>query len=216
MTHKTLFAISILCLTLLAGCPTPESPGTQDVVLSTDATLSALSLEGVDISPAFSADVTEYTASVGYTVTSVTVAAAASNALATVSGTGSVSLSVGSNPLNVVVTAENGDTKTYAITVTRVAAEADATLSALSLGGVPFTPTFAPGIAAYTAAVANGTTSVTVSATPAGALATVTGTGTVSLSIGSNPLSIVVTAQNGDTKTYAITVTRGSVVIIAN
>ena len=89
--------------------------------VSHDATLSALSLSGVDIGT-FASGTTAYTASVPNATTSTTVTAAASHAEASVSiSPGSaVSLSEGANEIRVTVTAEDGTTtQTYTVAVTR-------------------------------------------------------------------------------------------------
>ena len=103
--------------------------------LSDDATLSALTLSGVRLAPAFSGGMTSYTASVGYTVTRITVAVTTSdgNAAAVfLDGNGDtrsdadgaagfqVDLSVGENVIRVEVTAQDSvATGTYSVTVTR-------------------------------------------------------------------------------------------------
>ena len=104
---------------------------------SGDATLSRLGLAGVQLSPGFAADVTAYTASVGYTVTRVTIGATPGDGRASVvfvdgdsneltdadsSANGfQVDLPVvGENDLGVEVTAQDGvTTLTYGVTVTR-------------------------------------------------------------------------------------------------
>ena len=100
-------------------------------LLSDDATLSGLALSVGDLSPAFAAGKTSYTASVGHARSAVTVTPTANHGLATItvngatttSGTASVALSllVGANTISVVVTAEDGARQTYTITVTRAA-----------------------------------------------------------------------------------------------
>ncbi|GHV53992.1 hypothetical protein FACS1894181_17890 [Bacteroidia bacterium] len=87
--------------------------------LSSDATLSGLSLDIPSLNPAFSPSVTAYTATVASSVASVTISATANHASTTVSGTGTKSLNAGSNLFHVVVTAQDGTQKTYTITVTR-------------------------------------------------------------------------------------------------
>ena len=102
--------------------------------LSDDATLSALTLSGVRLTPTFMSGTTLYTPSVGYTVTRTTVSVTTSNVNATVEfldgddntlGTGNtvqVDLSVGENTIKVEVTAQDGmETETYSVTVTRTA-----------------------------------------------------------------------------------------------
>ena len=89
--------------------------------VSSDATLRALSLSGIDIGT-FSGAATSYRASVANTVATTTVTAAARHAGATVAIApgAEVSLAEGANRIRVTVTAEDGRTrKTYTVTVTR-------------------------------------------------------------------------------------------------
>ena len=89
--------------------------------ISGDATLSALSLSGIDIGT-FSGAVTSYTANAGAGVETTTVTATASHAEATVSITPGAesALAKGANEVAVTVTAEDGTTaQTYTVTVTR-------------------------------------------------------------------------------------------------
>lgn len=87
---------------------------------SSNANLASLSIGEAKISPAFSADVTAYTASVGGTVSKVTVSAQPADGKAKVAVSGNSGLKEGANTVTVKVTAEDGKTtKTYTITVTR-------------------------------------------------------------------------------------------------
>lgn len=87
---------------------------------STNADLASLSMGEANISPAFSKDVLNYTASVGGAVSKATISAKAADAKAKVTVTGNTGLKEGANTVNVKVTAEDGKTvKTYTITVTR-------------------------------------------------------------------------------------------------
>ena len=89
---------------------------------SNNANLSALSVSIGTLTPAFNATTTSYTVSVANSVTSLTISATAAHTAATVTGTGVKTLSVGANPFEIKVTAEDGTIKTYLITVTREAA----------------------------------------------------------------------------------------------
>ena len=102
-------------------------------VTSDDATLSALSLSGITLSPSFAADTLTYTGSVGNDVTSTTVTATPTDDGATVAIVPAdaddtadgrqVTLDVGDTTISVTVTAEDGTTmQTYAVTVTRAEA----------------------------------------------------------------------------------------------
>jgi hypothetical protein len=84
-----------------------------------DATLSALSVEEGDISPAFNAATTEYTLEVENVVENVTVHATPNQEGATVVIDGGTDLVVGENTVTITVTAQNSVTQDYTITVTR-------------------------------------------------------------------------------------------------
>ena len=104
--------------------PTSKQNGTIKITApyqaSTNADLASLSMGEANISPAFSKDVLNYTASVGGTVSKATVSAKAADAKAKVAVTGNTGLKEGANTVSVKVTAEDGKTvKTYTITVTR-------------------------------------------------------------------------------------------------
>ena len=103
-------------------------------VRSSDATLSDLTLSDGALSPGFSSDVITYTASVGNSVSRITPTETTSDANASVAypdvdgnaltdaGAADgyqVDLDVGENVIKVQVTAEDGATKTYTVTVTR-------------------------------------------------------------------------------------------------
>ena len=192
---------------------TRDAPGT-----SSDANLGALSLSEGTLSPTFSAATTSYTASVGNDVSSVTVTATASHSSASVAyDPGStVPLSVGANPITVTVTAGDGTTKAYTVTVTRAGPGAGsnvATLSALSLSGVTLNEVWAATTYAYTADVANSVASTTVAATATDDAATVTlpDPNPVALSVGATTITVTVTAEDGTTtQAYTVTVTRAA------
>ena len=87
--------------------------------VSSNANLSALSVSAGRLSPAFSPSKTTYDIHVGADVKVCTVSADAEDSKATISVTGSKNLSVGKNVRKVVVTAENGSTKTYTLNIYR-------------------------------------------------------------------------------------------------
>ena len=195
---------------------------------SANDNLSSLKMSKGIFSPAFDDATTSYTDAVANAVTSVTVTPTASDpgAMIQVNGTtvasgtasGAINLNVGSNTINVVVTAsDNVTTKNYVITVAR--GNNIDNLSSLKTSKGVFSPTFAAGTTSYTDAVGNTITSVTVTPTTSDPAATVTVNGTavpsgtasgaISLNVGANTVSVVVTAQNGaSTQTYTVTVNR--------
>lgn len=85
---------------------------------SSDNNLSSLSINGYSLNPSFSKNTTSYSLTVPNDVNSITVSAKANDSKARISGTGKISLKEGNNKVNIVVTAENGNKKTYTINVT--------------------------------------------------------------------------------------------------
>ena len=194
---------------------------------STDATLSALTLSGIDFG-LFDSTTTSYTAQVANSVSQTTVTPTANDSGASyviklggvTDPDGAVSLSMGSNVITIEVTAEDDETtQTYTVTVTRDAPPStDAKLSALSLSGIDF-GTFASGTTSYTAQVANSVSQTTVAPTVNDSEASYVvklggvtdADGTVSLSVGSNVITVEVIAEDGSTtQTYTVTVTRAA------
>lgn len=86
---------------------------------SSNNNLSSLSISDYSISPKFSSNTKSYSLTVPNDVTSVKVNAKASHDKAKISGTGNRKLEEGTNKLDITVTAENGNKKTYTINVTR-------------------------------------------------------------------------------------------------
>ena len=197
---------------------------------SSNANLSALSLSSGTLSPTFASATTSYTSSVANSVSSITLTPTVDDTTASVTVNGvsvssgqpstPLSLTLGTNTINVEVTAQNGTTiKSYTVIVTRQAASTNANLSALSLSSGTLSPTFASTTTTYTSSVANSVSSLTVTPTVADATATVTVNGTtvtsgeasaaISLVSGTNTINVEVTAQDGTTiKSYSVIVTR--------
>jgi tRNA threonylcarbamoyladenosine modification (KEOPS) complex Pcc1 subunit len=200
--------------------------------LSSDATLSSLIISSGALSPAFSSTTTSYTDFVANEVSSVTVTPTRNESHATItvngnpvtsgSASGTINLNTGSNTITVIVTAQDGATKTYTIAVTRAAPtlSSDATLSALTISSGALSPAFSSTTTSYVNSVENGTSSVTITPTRNESHATITvngnsvtsgsASGTINLNTGSNTITIVVTAQDNSTKTYTIIVSRDS------
>ncbi len=91
---------------------------------SHEAALASLAISPGELSPAFSEEITDYTATVAG-VDSVVVSAPAKDSKASVSVSGNDTIQMGENTVVCQVTAEDGTTtKTYTITVTKVEGEA--------------------------------------------------------------------------------------------
>ncbi len=77
--------------------------------------LSSLSVNGYEIIPAFDKNTLEYKVELPANVETIDVAATAEDSKSKISGTGSLQVAEGDNRFEIVVTAENGSTKTYVL-----------------------------------------------------------------------------------------------------
>jgi hypothetical protein len=181
---------------------------------SSDATLSGITVSAGTLSPAFAAATYSYTVNVANSVSSISVTGTANHSAATVTGNvNNQALSVGSNPVTLSVRAENGATQSYTVTVVRAAttASSDATLSGITVSAGTLSPTFAAATYSYTVNVANSVSSISVTGAANHSAATVTGNvSSKSLAVGNNSVTLVVTAENGATQSYTVTVVRAA------
>ena len=194
---------------------------------STDATLSGLTLSGVNIGT-FASSTTSYTASVANSVSETTVTPTVNDSGASyviklggvTYANGVIPLSVGSNVVTVVVTAaDTTTTRTYTVTVSRATPPStDANLKALSLSDITL-GSFNSVTTSYSASVAYSVSQTTVTPTvnDSGASYVIQlggvqdADGVIPLSVGSNVITIEVTAEDDDTtQTYTVIVTRAS------
>jgi len=222
-------------ITVTAPNGTPKTYRITVNRLSNDDNLSALTVTPGTLSPAFASTTLTYIVDVATNVTEVTVMATKSDPNAVLSGsiadpgagqaTGQATIQLGgpgtATPVAITVTAPNGNSKTYAITVNR-AASSDNNLSALTVTPGSLVPAFASSNLDYTVNVATDVTEVTVTATKSDPNAVLSGsiadpgagqaTGQATIPLGgpgtATPVSIIVTAPSGVFKTYTITVNR--------
>ncbi|MDR2499548.1 MAG: cadherin-like beta sandwich domain-containing protein [Treponema sp.] len=135
--RKVMVLGCLWCLLALAACEQPG--GAPSPVLEANANLSLLELSAGNLSPAFSPETTGYTAVVPNNVESVSVTAQAASAAAAVDNPAKSgrALSVGENPsINIGVRAENGATKTYTLTITRLDGQTKLIASAADLAKI--------------------------------------------------------------------------------
>lgn len=109
---------------LLVGCTDATGSGsdsTQDEAKSSNANLSSLTVSTGTLTPAFSADITDYELLLPTSVFQVTVSGQTedSAAVADNSQSNPAALNYGNNVLTVTVTAEDGTEKTYSINARR-------------------------------------------------------------------------------------------------
>ncbi len=178
---------------------------TTTAALSTDATLSALSVDAGTLSPVFASGTTTYSVVLPYGTTTIpTISATANESHAVVNITQATSVT---GSATVLVTAQDGTTtQTYTVNFSLAAASTDATLSALTVSAGTLSPAFAAATTTYSVALPAETVNIpTVSATANESHATVSVTQTTSLT---GSATVLVTAQDGTTtKTYTVNFT---------
>ena len=79
--------------------------------------LKSLSIDGINLSPTFNKNTTSYTAQANANTTSININASCDDKKASVSGTGKKDVNEGENKFEITVTAQNGSTKKYYITL---------------------------------------------------------------------------------------------------
>jgi hypothetical protein len=200
---------------------------------SSNNNLSGLTVTPGTLSPAFDSNQLTYTVDVAFDIAGVLVTATKADADAVISGDlpneGRATIPLDgpgtSKTISIIVTAQNGDRKTYTITINRLAPSTDSTLSNLTVSAGSLVPIFAPGTPNYSVDVSAANETITVSATKSDRNAVMSASGsviaaagipagqvTVPLGLGtSTSVAITITAQDGiSTKIYTITVNRPS------
>ena len=178
--------------------------------VSHDATLSALSLSGIDIGT-FSSATTDYQATVAHSVTTTTVTATTTHSGATpvVSPANPVTLAEGPNPIAVTVTAEDGTTtQTYTVTVTR-AGPPEVTIAALAS---PVTEGAAAEFQVALNVTATGTLTVALVVTETGSVLSSTAPASLTFSAGdtSLPFSVSTVGDSDYEPDSTVTVSLGA------
>ncbi len=164
----------------------------QSNIFSTDATLSALTANGVSVIDGQTVEVAPLT-------TAVTVLSTTSHVNATTVVSGSLNLVSGVNNVSVTVTAEDGTTiRVYSFKVRVLSLPTDVALASFTVNG----QSVRNGGRIF---LEPGTEAVTVVATPSDSTSSVVVTGRTGLTAGPNTLSVLVTSQAGTSATYEVT-----------
>lgn len=173
-------------------------------------TLSSLEVENNKITPEFNKNTVNYTLTVKKDVTSVKINATLESDKSSFNkgyGPRTVNLNYGVNNVVIKVTSESGAVKTYTIKITR---EDDRSsnnyLKSLNVSSGDFT--FNKKTLNYSFTVPNEVTSLKVFAAAEDTKSTVSGVKTYNLKEGLNKITITVTAENKQTRTYTLQVTR--------
>lgn len=191
--------------------------------------ISSIYYDSGSITPQFSRDTLNYTLYVDNSVTSIGFGALLENKASTMlidstpvaSGLivrNTVPFQVGSNSLQVKVTALNGTIRVYAFNIIRLSGSLGSMLKSVVLdGGIPISPTFNPEQTSYQAAVSSTATQVAVNLEPMVSTTAVKlndtamaagNSGVVQLNSGDTSFTVTVNAVTGETKTYTFSLIR--------
>lgn len=184
---------------------TSEEPKKSD-----DKALKSLSIEGVEIDPAFDPEITDYSVTF-QDADKLDIKAEPSSDKATVEITGNEELKDGDNVIKITVTAEDGTTRLYSITATKQSANA-ATLSTLKVAGYTLNPTFSPDVKEYKLTILDSNVNkIDIIAKTNLENAKVEVLGNTDLKDGENIIQIKVTSPDeSTTETYKIVATKNS------
>lgn len=183
---------------------------------STDNTLKSLTVSNATISPAFSPNVTSYTASVPYEVSKLDLSYKTNDSKATVSVSNPTLTVDGTTKVTITVTSESGSSKIYTITVTRAqdpnyVPSGNNDLSGITVNGFLLSPAFQADQTTYMVWLPYETDSIQVSGTAADKKASVEVVGGSNLVAGAdNEVKVICTAENGEKKTYTIIAKRAA------
>ncbi len=176
---------------------------------STNTLIGSLGVEGYNIEPTFKKTTTAYYTTVPPHVTSVNIIAKSSDSKQTIEGGGKVFLEYGKNVFDIKVTAQDGSSRVYTLTITRKDDRTgDTTLKSISVSDT--TIKYQNGVTDYSATVSRSVDSVLISARTNDPKAYMTGTGRKNLSIGENHFQLYVTSSNNTQTVYNITITRST------
>ena len=177
-------------------------------IASNDSSLKKLTLEEFDISSIFKSNKLDYEVKLPYKYDKINIIAEANSGTAKVTGNGKRYLNEGNNEYNIVVTASDGTSTTYKITIIRDEANDDATLKNLVIEGFVLNPKFKSDIYKYNLEVGKDIEEITIKGEPTYEYAKIYGTGTFRLATGINTYYIKVTAENGNEVKYEVIINK--------
>lgn len=177
-------------------------------IASENADLDSLTTDEYDMTSVFDKDVTTYNITLENDIKTLHVKATAADKLSKITGTGIYNLQTGNNEINVMVTAENGDTKVYTLNVFRKRNSNANLLSVTFDKDVILNPTFDKDTVDYQIEVENEVDEITIAGLPEVKTTTVSGNGTYALNVLENVITLKTTAEDGTEKTYTFTINR--------
>lgn len=165
---------------------------------SGNSSLDSLSVEGTNVE--FNSEKLNYDLIINSDKTNIT--ATASSSTSKVEGTGEKKLAYGKNEFKIIVTAENGSERTYILNITRY--DTNNTLKSIKINGEEVKINDNKEIT-FTTKLDKIKIEVNANSDR---VKSITGTGEKNIVYGANEFEIIVTAGNGDIRTYKLVVNR--------
>ncbi len=177
---------------------------------SNNNNLASLEVYGYEIAPEFDKNTRLYTLTVENNIQTVIIAAVPEEETSTVEGIGEISLNVGLNKVQVVVTSETGSKKTYTIEITKKASS-DNLIKELEVNNGTLNEEFQPEENNYTVNIPYSETNLDLSIILNDPASTYEIIGNEDLKVGENEVQIKVTAEDGSQNTYTLIVNRAKI-----
>lgn len=183
-----------------------NKPANKDV----DLTLSSLKIEGITLVPEFSKDIYIYSAELTKDIEELEISATQSDSNVKIEIEGNEKIKEGENVIKIKLTAENGETAEYKITVKKDLSENKKGLSELKIKGITLSPSFDSDVYNYVATLTEDVTKLEVTALKYdGTTEGIEITGNEKIEYGDNTITILVyDEENDETLTYQILITK--------
>lgn len=159
----------------------------------------------------------DYTLEVTSNISSVDVSVSTVNSGASVSGTGTIALNDGENEIKIMVTAENGNVTTYTVIINKHSREEDIVLSdnnslkTLTIDKIDFS--FDKDTLEYNLETDFANDKIVIAYELEDNNASTDSKKEIELIVGLNKVNIVVTAEDGNTKTYILNIVRKEITV---
>lgn len=176
---------------------------------SSQTLIGSLYVDGYTLQPTFSKTIYQYNLIVPSDVSVVNIIATKSDKRQTITGFGTKKLAYGDNEFPITVSAQDGSSRTYNITVHRIDDRTgDTSLTTLSVSDTNIK--YEDKKRNYEATVSRSVDSVLITARTTDPNATLVGTGRKKLNIGPNTFTLNVASSGGRLSTYTITINRSN------
>lgn len=177
-------------------------------VKDSNALLKSLRVTNQELNPKFNPEVNDYSIDVEYVVEQVYIAGTCAGVKCTVTGNGTRTLKEGENNYDIVVTAEDGSTNTYTVTINRAEKGKElAYLISLKVEGHSLDPNFKSNNLVYTISLSKDVSTIKIYGICQSKKCLINGDGIINVSKDTKAVLVIVETED-DTKTYTINIKR--------